>query len=325
MNVALTYFCNQRCSYCFGMDAMSIAKYSVKAREMALDSLKKVMEFMKKSVVSCFNMIGGEPTLHSRFEEFFDIISDNGFSVIIFSNGVINKQRVDFLNMKNNLDIILLNIREPKEYSAGDFKKIEYTLSRLNNKITLSFRIYKMDFDPRFLFDLIDEYKLNRLINLAIACPSLISNNVYVRLEDHEKAVERMVEFSRISKKRNINWYADSGFVLCAFSNEKLEELSKNVGFIPETNCRSAIEVAPDLRVFRCFGMAPQSRPRLKITDFENLAEAERYFFNRSLPFKRIGGMDKCFRCEHIISQRCGGGCMVHILKRFPDPRKPIF
>jgi len=220
-----------------------------------------------------------------------------------------------------------LNIRQPEEYSAKDWEKILYTCSRLNKVITLSYRVYKMDFDARFLFDLIDKYQLNRLINWAIACPSLVSNNVYVRLEDHEKVVERMVEFSRVSKKRNISWYSDLGFILCAFSNGKLEELRQNVGFVPETNCYPPIEVAPDLRVFRCFGLMPKSRPQLKLTDFNNLREVERYFFTKSSPFKRIGGMDKCFKCEHIISQKCGGGCMAHILKRFPDYKDlpPIF
>ena len=71
MNVALTYFCNQRCPYCFGDDAMSISRYSAEARDMTLDNLMKVIEFAKKSNVRVFNMIGGEPTLHSRFEEFF--------------------------------------------------------------------------------------------------------------------------------------------------------------------------------------------------------------------------------------------------------------
>lgn len=325
MNITLTYFCNQKCPYCFAIDAMSIAANTQDGREMSIENLNKVMDFMKRSGVSRFNMIGGEPTLHSRFEEVYDIISDNGFSVMIFSNGVIDKHKVEFLSKKDNLVSILLNIRQPEEYSAKDWEKILYTCSRLNKAVTLSYRVYKMDFDPGFLFDLIDEYRLKRLINWAIACPSLVRNNVYVRLEDHERAIERMVKFSAVSKKRNINWYTDSGFILCAFSNGKLEALRQNVGFIPETNCYPAIEVAPDLRVFRCFGLASKSRPQLELTDFNNLSEVERYFFAKSLPFKRIGGMDNCFKCEHLISQKCGGGCMVHILKRFPDYKKPIF
>jgi len=307
------------------MDAMSIGKDSKEAREITFDNLKKVMAFMKKSGVSSFNMIGGEPTLHSKFEETYEIISNNGFSVMIFSNGVIDKEKVDFLRGRDNLRDILLNIRQPEEYSGCDWAKIEYTLSRLNNKITLSFRVYRMDIDPTFLFDLIDKYKLNRLINWAIACPSLISKNDFVRLEDHEKVVKRMLKFSKISKKRQIGWYTDSGFIFCAFSNEKLEKLRKNVGFGPETNCYPAIEVTPDLRVFRCYGLAPKSSPQLKLTNFKDLAEVEEYFFAKSLPFKRIGGMDKCFKCEHIISGKCGGGCMVHILKRLPDYKEPIF
>lgn len=325
MNIALTYFCNQSCAYCFGTDALSLGKDSVKAIEMSLGNLNKAIDFMKKSGVLSFNMIGGEPTLHSRFQEFYNIISDNRFSVTIFSNGVIDKKKVDFLKGKNNLNEILLNIREPKEYSNNDWKRIEYTLSKLNNKVTLSFRIYKIDFNPTFLFGLIDEYKLDRLINWAIACPSLISNNIYLGLEEHERAVERMVEFSQISRKRKINWYSDSGFIFCAFSNGKLEKLRRNVNFIPETNCYPPVEVAPDLRVFRCFGLAPKSKPSLKLTDFKNLVEVEEYFFMKSLPFKRIGGMDKCFACEHLISQKCGGGCMVHIIKRFPTFKEPIF
>lgn len=317
MNIALTCFCNQNCAYCFAKDAMYVSGDSLKSKEITIDNLNKVMDFMKKSGVFQFKMIGGEPTLHSKFEEIYEIISESGFSVMIFSNGVIDRHRVEFLSKQNNLENILLNIREPKEYAKSEWEKIIYTLSRLDNRVILSFRVYELNFDPVFLFDLIDKYRLRRFINWAIACPSLINKNVYIKLEDHEKVVKRMVEFSQESRKRNIEWYTDSGFILCAFSNGKLEKLRKNVGFVPETNCRPPIEVAPNLRVFRCFGLAPKSRPQLKITDFKNLKAAESYFFNKSLPFKRIGGMDECFRCEHIISQRCGGGCMVHILKRF--------
>ncbi|MFC1631813.1 radical SAM protein [Candidatus Omnitrophota bacterium] len=328
MNVAVTYYCNQKCGYCFGMDAMNAIAFGeniTAAREMTFANLKKIMVFMKKSGVSIFSMIGGEPTLHSRFEQVYNKISANGFSILIFSNGVIDKQRVDFLREQDSLNGVLLNIRQPAEYSQRDWKKILYTLSSLKNKIILSFRIYRLDFNPVFLFDLIDQYGLQRWINWAPACPSLVRDNIFLRLEDYEQAAERMVKFSRISKKRKISWYPDSGFILCAFSNGKLEEIRRNVDFVPAANCFPAIEVAPDLKVFRCFGLASKSRPGLKITDFKNLVEARQYFYLKSLPFKRIGSMDKCFKCEHLISQKCGGGCMVHILKRFPDHKDPIF
>jgi len=327
MNVALTSYCNQKCLYCFGSDAMSFGRNTQDGREISAKNLNKVMGFMKKSGVSIFNMIGGEPTLHSKFEGVYDTISDNGFSVMLFSNGIIDERRVEFLRKKDNLVDILININHPKDYSSKHWAMVNNALSRLNKKITLSFRVYELNFDPRFLFELIDKYKLMRLINWAIACPSLIKDNIYIKLEDHEKVIKRMVRFSRESKKRNIRWYSDSGFISCAFGNGKLKELYHNIGFKPVINCLPPIEVSPNLRVFRCLGLAPKSHPDLKLTDFKNLGEAERYFFVKSLPFKKIGGMDRCFKCKDLISGKCGGGCLVHILKKFPDYKNlpPIF
>jgi len=327
MNIALTYFCNQKCPYCFAQDAILSYRGLAASREMGIPNLKKVLNFMKNSGIERFNMIGGEPTLHPEFEKIYDIITGCGLSVTIFSNGVIDKQRVEFLAEKDNLINVLVNIRTPVEYSKKDWKKILFVLSQLNKKVILSYRIYKIDFDLTFLFDLIDRYQLKRLINLAIACPSLVSDNVHPPLEKHREIVERMVEFSYESKKRNIRWYPDYGFILCAFTKENLKKLKMNTGFVPLTNCYPPIEVAPDLRVFRCFGLASQSKHGLKITDFKNLQEAERYFFSRSLVFKRIGALEKCFKCRYLINQKCGGGCMVHILKRLPRYQNltPIF
>jgi hypothetical protein len=289
------------------------------SKELSIENLHKIMDFMRRSKISSFRMIGGEPTQHTRFKEVYEIVTKENFTVLIFSNGVIGKDTVDFLSGQKNLTAILLNIRSPQEYKKKDWEKIMYTLSRLGSRIFLSFRIYRLDFDPRFLFDLIDKYQLVRELNWAIACPSLISRNDYLPLEDHEKAVERMVEYSKECKTRAIRWFSDSGFIWCAFAGGKYERLKENVGFEPEANCIPAIEVTPDLRVIRCFGMASKSRKGLLITDFNNVGEAEDYFSKKSRPFKRIGGLDKCFTCEHIISQKCGGGCMVHILKKFPN------
>lgn len=321
MNIALTYACNQKCPYCFAADAMSISGRS----EISIRNLKIVTDFLKKSKITEFRMAGGEPTLHSRFREIYDLVSANSFNITILSNGIIDEGNVNFLAKKNNLDGILLNINQPKSYTLKAWKKIENTLFRLNKKITLGFRIYEFDFNPRFFFDLIDKYNLNRFINWAIACPGLVKDNIYIKLEDHKKVIDRMVEFTYESKKRDIRWYSDSGFILCAFNKEKLEKLEKNTGFLPTTNCMVGIEIAPDLRVFRCFGLAAKSNKNLKLTDFKNFQAVEEYFTINSLPFKRIGTFDRCFKCEHLISRRCGGGCMAHILKRFPDHKEPIF
>ena len=322
MNIALTYFCNQDCPYCFAKDVMSSAAKNPGSREMSMDNLDKAIDFLRRSGLNEFKMIGGEPTLHRKFEKVYDRVSGSGLAVSLFSNGVMDKKKADFLSSKSNLRNILLNIRQPEEYTSADWKKLLYLLSMVGDKITLSFRIYKMDFDVGFIFDLIDKYKLMKMVNWAIACPSLLSRSASLSLDKYPLAVGRMVEVSRISKSRGISWYSDSGFMLCIFSQKQLDELKQNTGFIPDTNCQPAVEVAPDLRVFRCYGMAGKTRQGLKITDFKDAGQAFEYFLVRSRPFKRVGCFDKCLTCEHSLSGRCGGGCMVHILKNIPGYRK---
>jgi len=322
MNIALTYTCNQECAYCFGHDAMDEYQGRPSRNFLSMENLDKVLSFLEKSSVYELQMIGGEPTLHPDFKGIYKRVTERGFRVMIFSNGVIKKEIVDFLKAQDNLTSVLLNIREPKEYSISDWNKILYTLSQLGERVILSFRIYRLGFNPTFLFDLIERYHLRKLINWAMACPSLLHDNVFLPLEDHIKAVDRMIEFSVQSQSRGIDWYSDSGFIWCAFTDGRSQILKERVGFIPDTNCYPALEVAPDLRVMRCFGLASKCRKDLKLTDFDNLKEVELYFFKKSLPFKRIGAMDKCFHCEHLLSNKCGGGCMAHILRRMPNYRK---
>lgn len=318
MNVALTYRCNQRCRYCFGTDAMHLRPSRGKSPQMSVADLDRVLGFLRASSVSVFNMIGGEPTQHSEFEAFFRRIVAAGLSVQMFSNGVIDPGLVDFLAGQEKLVNILVNIRQPEEYRPQDWKRLLGTLRSLHRKVTLSFRVYRRVFRPVFLFDLIDRYGLQRLINWAIACPSLYRSNEFVPLEDHRLVVRKMAGYLRQSHDRAIRWYSDSGFIRCAFTERDLERFRRLVGFVPQTNCIAPVEVAPDLRVFRCFGMAVQTRPGLMLTDFRSLTEVEGYFRLRSLGLKRIGSFPECFRCEHMRSGVCCGGCMVHILRRMP-------
>jgi organic radical activating enzyme len=319
MNIALTYYCNQRCTFCFGKDAMRRARGTPSAKVMTMANLRKAIAFLKRSDQDVFRMIGGEPTLHPHFEKIYRTVEENGLGAMLFSNGVMDARTVDFLSGRKSLKAVLLNIRQPQEYAPRDWEKLCYTLERLGGLVNLSFRIYRLDFDPRFLFDLIDRYRLTRLINWAIACPSLQETNDFLPLAQHKKAVNRMVRFAAESHKRKIGWFTDSGFILCAFTPRTLRVLRETVGFVPDTNCAPPLEVSPDLHVYRCYGMAGKTDKGLSLSRFNNEQQMQEYFFKRSAPLKRLGALDECFSCEHMIHNSCSGGCLVHVLKRLPS------
>ena len=292
-----------------------MSKYRNKGEntEISLNNLNIVIKFLKKSGIPDFRMIGGEPTLHSRFKEIYNIISDNGFNVTIFTNGIFDKSKRIFLSKKKNLNI-LLNVNHPKDYIKGIRDVVLRTIIELNEEIILGFNIYKIDFNPQFLLKLIEKYKIRqRKIRLGIANPILTGNNVYIDLKDHRKIANRIVDFSRQCNKLDIALSFDCGFILCAFTKEQLGELYYNVGSVPKFNCSAPIDVAPDLKLFYCFSLSDNSEE--KLNDFKDIFEVKKHFDDKLKVLKRIGGMERCFNCKHLKRQQCVGGCIAHTLR----------
>lgn len=322
MNVMFTTYCNQNCRYCFGQDAMNgktRRKVSKAESEISANNLQFILDFLRRSKERRINIIGGEPTLHSEFEHRYMQIERAGLKVFIFSNCVMKEDLAIFLSRKRSLEGILLNIREPEEYSAEDWNKILATLKH-NKRVTLSFRIYRLGFNLGFLFDLIDEFKLERKINFAPALPNLYTENSYLSLNQYKKMARELVQWSQESKKRKIDWYSDAGFILCGFSQQDLFNLRQNTGFVPNTNCQAAVEVKPNLETQRCFGIwGKTDESPVSLREFTSLSGVHRYFNLLSTIIKqRYGAKKECKKCVHFYSAACGGGCMVHILKKTP-------
>jgi MoaA/NifB/PqqE/SkfB family radical SAM enzyme len=316
MNVNITTYCNLKCPYCFAVDLWDSAGTKKDDREISLKNLKIVLDFMKRSKIQIFPMFGGEPTLHPQFREVFDLITQSGLSVVVFSNGIMAKDRVEFLKRQKNLAGICINIQHPDDYRVHQKEAIEFTLRELNQHIRLGFVIYKKAFEAYFMIDLINQYDLNRDVKWSIAAPTLRKRNVYIETRDHQEVIERFVEHSRAFKKHQIGWHPDTTYMWCLFSKEQLDELYRNVKFVPLNLCRPVLEVAPNLSVFRCYGTASLTNPRIKITDFEGEKEAYKYFEKKELGLKRMGIFQECFDCS-LRGGTCGAGCIAHMLKGF--------
>jgi MoaA/NifB/PqqE/SkfB family radical SAM enzyme len=317
MNINLTTYCNLKCPYCFARDLWESAGNEPDDKEISIKNLKNVIDFMKKSGVREFRMIGGEPTLHSRFKEVYDIVSKNGFWVTIFSNGTIAKEKTEFLAKQKNISSIIINIQHPAVYSLKQREMLNFTLSKLNKFINLGFVVYKTDFNARFIIKLVEKYNLRDSVKFSIAAPSLKNKNVYVELKNHKKVIRRLLELSRIFRRHNIAWYPDTTFMWCFFTKKQLDELYLNVGFKPVNFCHPVLEVAPNLTVYRCYGTASLSNPKLKITDFKDDKDARSYFFRKEMLLKNAGVLKGCLRCD-LKGEVCGAGCIAQILRSFP-------
>jgi sulfatase maturation enzyme AslB (radical SAM superfamily) len=314
MNINLTTYCNLKCPYCFAKDLWRVAGNRISDREMSIGNLKTTIRIIKKSGEKIFRMFGGEPTLHSRFEQVYGLITRSGLKIELYSNGIIDGKKVEFLGRQKNLRGICLNVQEPDDYTAKQREKLRATLSVLGRSISLSFVIYRTDFDISFIRDLIKQFGLRKQVKISFATPCYEHENVSLDLADHRKVIRRFVSQSRQFKKDGICFYPDTCFLWCLFTKKQLDELYDNVRFKPANPCHPALEVVPNLSVFRCYGTASLSDPALKITRFKDAEAIYDYFARREMHLKEVGIFDKCFKCK-LKNDTCGAGCLVLIVK----------
>lgn len=314
-NVMLTSFCNLKCPYCFAEETIQ----SSKDKEISFDNFKILIKIFKEWNIQRFQLIGGEPTLHSRFLDIVELLLEEKFIVHIFTNGIIAKEITKALSEKPNITY-LVNHNHPSFYPSSILANIDYFLEKLAGQVELGFNIYKPEFDGDFLLEKIKRFKLTKGLRIGFANPicSLTGPaiNQYIALEDYREIIPTILEFSKKCEKEGVRLIFDCVIPLCFFSKEEYGELVYNNAMIPNAFCPPVIDIGVDLRVFRCFGTSGMFNDK-KITDFKGFKEMIDYFNRKFERFQVIGGMDKCFHCDYLKKGRCQGGCIGHTVNKF--------
>ncbi len=314
MNIVFTNFCNRNCPYCFAKGKLNSAKNS-RDSYINFKNLKIIINFLKKSKETQVGIIGGEPTLHPKFKEAVMMILDEEFHIGIYSNGIIKKDIITFLeSIDKNRWIMLLNINQPESYTQKEWSKINRAMKTLNRKITLGFTIYRVNFNMDFIIGLIKKYNLRRIIRVGIANPLWGQDNKYLPMKDYNKLAPKIVKFARKCDDLDISLGFDCGFTLCSFTKKQCGQLFYyNSPLI--TVCGPVIDVGPDLKLWRCF--VTSMIWNRKLTDFKDLQEIYQFYINKFEAFRKVGATNKCFRCKYLNRGQCSGGCLGHSLKSF--------
>ncbi len=305
-NILLTNFCNRKCPYCFAQNEMRNASGRGKKDELSFKNLKIILDFLEKSGEKIVRLMGGEPTLHSKFKQIIDYILSRGFRIYIFTNGLFSEKIAGFLASKGKLIKYSFNIDSPKMYSSRSWRLISGNL-----KIIVPFGnclvgsvIWKENFNIDYLLDLAERYSV-KIIMLRLANPVVGENNKYIPPERYpilakniirevKKASERKIKdfhpvFARSLGKANkfsfrsltshIKIGFGCGFSINMFSNKQLK-LLKNYNILNlKWGCDAnsgRFDIVSDLSIFRCFPLADWHKK--KLADFKNAKEAENYF-----------------------------------------------
>ena len=151
-NVLLTEVCVRSCPYCFAKQFME----DVKGQSfITKENLIYIADFLEKSGINEISLLGGEPLLHPEAAAFIEYLIARGFSVVVFTSGIIVNKRFDFFTNKiislseehKKKLTFMVNVNEPRLSPQAELTKVHKFLTSLHEFCSLSFNIYRLDFN----------------------------------------------------------------------------------------------------------------------------------------------------------------------------------
>ncbi len=283
--------------------------------EMSWDELETIYRYLDPRV-DVVSLLGGEPTLHSKFKEIVEQTHERGFEIKIFTNGTTSALRKIHGLAPRNIRIIL-NLNMPDTYNSKEWKQVETNCTLFREQITLSFNVYKPDFSWDYLKEAILGWGLNRQIRIGIAQPIKGMGNTYLQEKDLKTASSRLVRMAEDLAENGIKIGFDCGFRACSFTQEELGILAECGTFFLFA-CKPVIDIGPQLMAWRCFPFSVE--PGVKLTDFASLKELEKYFTQKWQSLQVKGNTEECQMCGNLVSTSCSGGCLSRSFAKYCIP-----
>jgi len=322
-NLLLTETCVRSCPYCFAKQYMDgVEDHSAITKE----NFVYVIDFLEKSGIKNISLLGGEPLIHPQAAELIEYLKvEREFDVCIFTSGIIPSKKFDhFVEKINSISQLgksqltfVVNVNEPRMSPKKELEKVHEFLSSLRDLCSLSFNIYRLDYNIDFLIEYILKYGLRRHVRFGIANPIPGSGNQFINPKDFMEAKQTLM--SSLKKMYDLHIYPglDCGFPICMFTDDELGKLYKYTRTGLSFECGPTIDIGPDLMCWSCFPLSNLNRKSLK--DFQNHAELYKYFARKQAEYrKEVKGLYlKCDTCRNFEDEICSGGCLAHILNSF--------
>jgi hypothetical protein len=318
-NLLISALCNQSCAYCFTVDHLNRNRGGRPGERrdfLPLDDLQARLDFLARSDMNRVRLMGGEPTLHPQFAELMERIRMTGKAVTVFSNGLMPPAALACLEALDRKECtVLVNVNEPGPgRNRRTYARQRATLRRLGRQAMLGFNIYRTNFRPEFLLDLIAESKCAPAIRLSMAQPALSGTNCYIHPNQYRAVAMAITRFARLAAKAGVRLEFDCGFVRCMFSAEDLEVL-RATGADFGWRCNPILDIDLEGNVLHCYPLARLLT--LPLTPTSDAAALRSEFEARLRPYRQAGVFAECSSCTFRATSQCTGGCLAVTIRRF--------
>ncbi len=313
-NVLLTTRCNLACPYCFAQE-----KLSSRRTNMSIENVQYVIDFLKRSDFPIFRVMGGEPTLHPRFNEIVEMAMASGMRVDVLSNATWSENTgAFFARIPTTKLMFLLNIDHPDRYSQKQWSVIERNLTQLKGRggITLSFNIFEKQPRGSYILDLARRYDF-KYIRLSLSLPVLGAGNSHIPIEELHEVTPFILRFNSEAEASGISVKFDNAVPMCIFTEQQLGHLLLHGVYDLDRNvhCDPIIDIGPDLTIWSCFCLSPLKNRRLD--EFNTLAEAQDYYRKVWGVYQhKVYPLTQCKDCFYREKWGCQGGCLSYTIMK---------
>lgn len=324
-NIMLTYRCNLNCPYCFANEFVNKDSSNI-----TLKNFDKAVSFITKDGPTRLGLIGGEPTLHPEFDKILILLIENPLitEVTIYTNGIL-------LDRFTNLIVhpkfrLLINWNAPNDIGESSFNRIRNNADvffhdyHMKDRINIGINLYDEKMDYTYLMDILPRYGLHR-VRMSLTVPDFSQAEELDVINYFKENKRFILDFLEAMEKINVLPYYDCNKPpYCIWDeNEKawLEAFVKKYK-VSESNligqcsfCYPVIDILPDLRAVRCFGMSDFEKVSLE--NFDSVTDIASYFLSSvdALAYK-IPVERNCLSCYERSVRRCSHGCMGFKAKR---------
>lgn len=316
--------CNLNCSYCFAQESMNAV-----ADEISESAFKQAVDFgLSNKGSTGLGIIGGEPTLHSKFDYLiYDLINDKRIKTIdVFTNGTTLDRHLSTLS--NNKVYILVNCN-PISITGKELQK--KTLRGLDllfesgvsvSRIGLGFNLHSQKEDLDYYLYLIDRYHMDT-VRLSVSVPNSFETCGTGRFNFFKQHLSQTQSFVRELLDRGVTPIFDCNKLpSCLLINEfeelrhRYENNTSSWNALLRSNylngysrCTPSIVVDGNLNAIRCFALSKISR--VSIRDYNNLKELQDYYQNTIDCKGYVSDHPDCTNCKKLINKQCMGGCLI--------------
>lgn len=286
-------------------------------RFLSVDDFRRRLGFLRASGIGQVRLLGGEPTLHPEFPVLVALALEGGFSLMVFSHGLMPRRALDcLLEVPEDRSTVLVNltaartVRGPTEAEARWRRR---TLERLGRRAMVGVNLATLPFDGTAVLRVVRETGCRPSVRVGIALPVLDGDNLYLPPKRYRAAGRQLVHFIRKAISVGVGVECDCGWVPCMFSPSE-HDLLRRLGWQGAWHCGPILDVDLDGRVLHCFPLARLGR-RWEKGDTASALRSE--LDAEGAPYRSAGLFPECQDCGYRHRGVCRGGCLAAVRRRF--------